>query len=518
MSTGKTRRASGALRVAVAATGAALLWSAAPAATAAPAQAPPGPPPLAERLTRQVSGAGVNRHLIAFQRIAAQNGGTRAAGTAGYDASVAYVVGKLRDAGFDVTTPEFAFVAETVESESVTVNGAAIAADRMQYSADSAVGGTTAPLVLVPVDDTPGCEVEDYAGLAVTGTIAVIRRGACSFAQKQAVAKEAGAVGAIIVNNVPGALPGTLGDPAAAVEGIPTVGVTPEVGAALVAGATATIDLQATQIPLTSRNVIAQTKTGRPDNVVVAGAHLDSVEDGAGINDNGSGSATLLETALRLGGSPRVGNAVRFAWWGAEELGLVGSTAYVDSLSFEQQLDIALYLNFDMTGSPNAAYFAYDGDDSDGVGAGAGPYGSAQLEKTLVDYLQDVKGVPVEGTDFTGRSDYGPFIAAGIPAGGLFTGAEGVKTPAQAAKWGGTAGLAYDPNYHAAGDNLGNIDRVALDRNADAVAHAVGVYGTSTEAVNGVPPRAARAEAQSFGALSVAASAGPLFKGPYAVS
>ncbi|HYI53500.1 MAG TPA: M28 family peptidase, partial [Microlunatus sp.] len=223
--------------------------------------------------------------------------------------------------------------------------------------------------------------------------------------------------------------------------------------------------------------------------------HLDAVY--AGINDNGTGSAALLDVALKLGGSPNVGNKVRFAWWGAEELGLIGSEEWVAGLTFEQQLDIALYLNFDMVGSPNAAYFVYDGDDSDAAGFPAGPYGSAQIEQTFVDFFDDRLGIETEGTDFSGRSDYGAFIANGIPAGGLFTGAEGIKTTAQAAKWGGTAGIAYDPCYHQACDNLGNVDRDALDRNLDAMAWSVGVYAYSTEDINGVPPRAQRLKLRS---------------------
>ncbi len=240
----------------------------------------------------------------------------------------------------------------------------------------------------------------------------------------------------------------------------------------------------------TSQNVIAETRTGKRNNVVMAGAHLDAVY--AGINDNGSGSAALLDVALKLGGSPNVGNRVRFAWWGAEELGLIGSSEYVKSLTFEQQLDIALYLNFDMVASPNAAYFVYDGDDSDATGAGEGPYGSAQIEKTFTDFFSGRLGIETEGTDFSGRSDYGEFIANGIPAGGLFTGAEEIKTAEQAAKWGGRAGIAYDPCYHQACDNLGNINREALDRNLDAMAWSVGLYAYSTQEINGVPPRAQR--------------------------
>jgi Zn-dependent M28 family amino/carboxypeptidase len=502
--TGRSR-----LAMAVAATAGLLLAAATPAAAQQPAE-----PPLAERLPGQVTLTGVNRHLIAFQRIAAQSGNTRAAGTPGYDASVEYVAGLLRDAGYDVATPEFAYILETVEREVVTVAGAAIEADRLQYSADSPEGGATGPLVIVPVDENTGCGPEDYAGATYTGAIAVILRGGCPFAQKQATAAEQGAIGAIIVNNAPGPLNGTLVDPAAGV--IPTVGVTPEVGAALTAGATATLDLQATQTEQTSRNVIAQTRTGRPDNVVMLGAHLDSVPEGPGINDNGTGSAALLETALRLGGQPQVTNAVRFAWWGAEELGLVGSAAYVDGLSFEQRLDTALYLNFDMVGSPNAGYFVYDGDNSDGVGAGPGPYGSAQLERTLADYLLNVKHVFTGGTDFDGRSDYGPFIAAGIPSSGIFTGAEVIKSELSAALWGGTAGQAYDPCYHQACDDLGNVDRLALDRNSDAIAYATGLYATSTEDVNGVPSREEReVEVQ---ALAFADAAEPAYRGHLALS
>ncbi|MBK7792733.1 MAG: M28 family peptidase [Betaproteobacteria bacterium] len=173
----------------------------------------------------------------------------------------------------------------------------------------------------------------------------------------------------------------------------------------------------------TSYNVLAETPGGDPNNVIMAGAHLDSVNAGPGIQDNGSGSAAILETALQMAKvKPR--NKVRFAWWGAEEAGLVGSTYYVSNLSPEEQARIAFYLNFDMIASPNHVFFIYDGDDSDGVGAGAGPTGSAAIEKVFETYYS-MRGHPFKGTDFSGRSDYGPFIAAGIPAGGLFTGAEG---------------------------------------------------------------------------------------------
>ncbi|MBN6035322.1 M28 family metallopeptidase [Amycolatopsis sp. 195334CR] len=458
-------------------------------AAGAQAQAVPDGPALAKQLVKKVDVGGVNRHLIALQRISDQNGRTRAAGTPGYDKSAEYVAAKLESAGFTVTRQQFPFTYSETLAESLKVAGADVPVIVMTYSPSTPVGGITAPLAVVPSDATPGCEATDYSG--VTGKIVLVSRGACSFAQKQQAAAEAGAVGAVIYNNTDGDLNGTLGDPTAAK--IPTGGITKAAGESLASqnGASVTLELRTIQEQRSTYNVIAETKTGRKDNVVMAGAHLDSVPGGAGINDNGTGSAGLLETALQLGGSPKVNNAVRFAWWGAEEFGLVGSDYYTAQLSFEQQLDIALYLNFDMIGSPNAAYFAYDGDDSAGEGSGPGPYGSAQIEQQFVGYLGS-QGIPVEDTDFSGRSDYGGFIALGIPAGGLFTGAEGIKTEAQAAKWGGKAGVAYDPCYHQPCDNLGNVDRKALDRNSDALAWVTATYGISTEEVNGVGPQGAK--------------------------
>ena len=235
---------------------------------------------------------------------------------------------------------------------------------------------------------------------------------------------------------------------------------------------------------ITQYNVIAESKSGDPNNVVMAGAHLDSVQRGPGINDNGSGSAALLEIAEQMAKvKPR--NMVRFAWWGGEEAGLVGSTAYVAGLSQAERDRIALYLNFDMVGSPNYVFFVYDGDDSDQTGAGPGPSGSAQIEKLFESYYQSV-GASFKGTDFTGRSDYGPFIAVNIPSGGLFTGAEGVKTAEEASVWGGTAGAAYDPCYHLACDTYANNNDHALDVNSDAIAFSVLQYAMNTSDINGV--------------------------------
>jgi Zn-dependent M28 family amino/carboxypeptidase len=230
-------------------------------------------------------------------------------------------------------------------------------------------------------------------------------------------------------------------------------------------------------------NVVAESRGGDASNVVMAGAHLDSVAEGPGINDNGSGSSALLEVAEQMQ-KVKTPNKVRFAWWGAEEGGLVGSTHYVNDLaanSPEQLENIEMYLNFDMVGSPNYGLFIYDGD-GDAFGL-TGPDGSDDIEALFERYYAE-RDIPSEPTAFSGRSDYQAFINNGIPAGGLFTGAEGEKTEAQAAKWGGTAGQAYDPCYHSECDDIENLSPEALDINSDAMAYVTFLYASGKEAIN----------------------------------
>ncbi|MET8074860.1 M28 family metallopeptidase [Streptomyces sp. NPDC005303] len=225
------------------------------------------------------------------------------------------------------------------------------------------------------------------------------------------------------------------------------------------AGFTTTVQ-QFTSSGRTGYNLVADWPGGDTNQVIMSGSHLDSVTAGAGINDNGSGSAAVLETALavsRAGYQPT--KHLRFAWWGAEELGMVGSRYYVNSLSTANRSRISGYLNFDMIGSPNPGYFVYDDDPA--------------IEKTFKAYYAGL-GVPTEiETEGDGRSDHAPFKNAGVPVGGLFSGADYVKTAAQAAKWGGTSGLAFDRCYHSSCDTTANINDTALDRNSDAVAYAV---------------------------------------------
>lgn len=225
---------------------------------------------------------------------------------------------------------------------------------------------------------------------------------------------------------------------------------------------------------LTSWNVLAETRSGNRRHVVMAGAHLDSVPDGPGIDDNGTGSAALLDAAQDLAGTRTV-NAVRFAWWGAEESGLAGSRAYVHVLPPTGLRDIAVYLNVDMIGSSNFVRLVYDGDNSRFPAGGstlAGPDGSGAVEKMLHDYFAD-RGLASEESPLDGRSDYKPFLTRGVPVGGLFTGADGTKTEAEASAFGGRAGVGYDGCYHRACDDLADLDLDAVREMSAAVVYAV---------------------------------------------
>ncbi|MFD0270314.1 M28 family metallopeptidase [Streptomyces sp. NPDC127106] len=454
---------------------------------AAPAAARPHDGRLAKELVEEVTARGAHRHLARFQQIADANGGNRAAGTPGHAASAAYVHDTLKKAGYQVSYQDFDIYEARTKTEKTTVLGAEpreLTTAAFSLTPSTPAGGLTAPLALARVDETPGCDADDYPAGAFNGKIALVKRGSCTFFEKQRAAAAAGAIGLIVYNHS-GTTPvhGSFSSPT---EGtIPSAGITLADGQALTEAAgrgevSVRLEVDQEHLRKTTRNVIAETRGGRADRIVTVGAHLDSVKEGPGINDNGSGSAGLLEVALKLaeetrGKGRQPAHKVRFAWWSAEELGLLGSRHYVAQLSEQQKKDIALYLNFDMIASPNPVQFVYDGDDSDKQGAGPGPAGSAQIEALINGFL-DRKGKPHEGTDFDGRSDYGPFIANGIPAGGTFTGAEGVKTAEQARRYGGTAGTAYDPNYHGAGDDLKNIDLKAFDTNLDVIAHAVGTY------------------------------------------
>ena len=449
-------------------------------------------------LREAVTAENIIGHLEALQAIADANGGTRAAGTAGHVASAEYVEAQLRAVGYDPVRQPFSYDQFVLNSSALaqvsptpTTYADQTDFDTMDYSGS---GDVTAPVSAVDINlagdraSTSGCEAADFAGFPA-GNIALVQRGTCDFRVKVDNAAAAGAVGVIVFNQgnvVPGddrvgLLFGTLSTPQAA---IPAMGTTFALGESLAntTGLTMRMQVDATVRTIDTFNVLADT-AGRTDRTVVVGGHLDSVSAGPGINDNGSGTAAILETAIqmaRLGDEPT--NRVRFAFWSGEEDGLVGSDYYVSQLTKSQIKDHALNLNFDMVGSPNFARFVYDGDGS--AFGTAGPTGSSNIEKVFLDYFA-TQGLATEPTEFDGRSDYFGFINNGIPAGGLFTGAEGIKTAAQVALYGGTAGAAFDPCYHQACDTTGNVNAEVLEQMADAIAHATQTFAETTSAVNG---------------------------------
>jgi Zn-dependent M28 family amino/carboxypeptidase len=473
----------------------AVVTTAALAATAAVAPASAAPNNnTSDKLRSAVTVEAVMAHQRAFQAIADRVGGNRFAGLPGHGQSADYVESQLRAAGFSPTRHDFTYPAFFERTPS-RLSAAALSTQPvngvdfrvMSYSGSGNVSGPLA----APSGDQRGCYAADYSGFPA-GAVAVVSRGtpagfpggACTFRIKADNARAAGAVAVVVYNNVPGVVNGTLG--ATGLSGIPALGATPELGQRLLAarGSSATVVTDTAEEVLQTSNVLAELPGKDPSKVIMVGAHLDSVTAGPGINDNGSGSAAILETAVQLA-KTRPTYTVRFAWWSAEESGLVGASRYVTSLSEAERKRIAAYLNFDMIGSPNAGRFVYDGDNSAKLDGGAvGPVGSAAIEALFVDYFSQ-QGLATGPTPFNGRSDYGPFIAVGIPAGGLFTGAEGVKTAEGAQLYGGTAGVAYDACYHAACDNDLNVDPVVLDQMSDAVAHSVLSLAMSTSAIDG---------------------------------
>ena len=267
-------------------------------------------------LAHRVTVDAMYAHLVKLQHIADDNGGTRAFDTAGYHASVQYVADALRSKGFDVSTATLDVPVAYAGKPVLTVGGAAVAAASMRYTRGTAPAGISAPLVVVR-GTGEGCLIGDYDGLAVAGAMVLVDRGGCSYAGKETNAAARGAAAVIIADNVAAvALPGSLGAHTAVQ--IPAVGVGKADGARLrVHPGPVTLTLDAGVRTEHTRNVIAQTKTGSPHDVVMVGAHLDSVRAGPGINDDGSGVAAVLETTA-TGSTPSVHNAVRFAFWGRE--------------------------------------------------------------------------------------------------------------------------------------------------------------------------------------------------------
>lgn len=510
------------------------------------------PEKAAKHVSNKIDRKAVVEHLVELEGRASttSDGGsvTRAAGTDGYQYSVEYIVETMRDHNYDVRTQEFDFRAwEELAGTSLNVAGVELVSVRnaaegeqadfaaMSYSGS---GQVNAPAVFITpdfrfeapdYDSTDGCEASDFDGLDVTGKIAVIQRGGCSFNDKVVNAQGAGATGVIVFNqgNDEGrtdVVNGTLGSDSGAT--IPAFGARFDLGkqwydASQTGDVNVILNINVQDEMVVTQNIIAETKGGDANQIVMLGAHLDSVPEGPGINDNGSGTAGLLEYAVTLADlNAPVKNKVRFAWWAAEEAGLVGSEYYTTELfgplytQAEQEIlaqfeledpsqftpeqqelvearynelnKVKLYLNFDMIGSPNYIFGVMDGDLSDTkdspdnayTGDFKPPYGTSHIESKFNDFFNKKKEATVPQA-LSKRSDYAGFADWGVAFGGLFTGAEKAKSAEEADLFGGDTGVAYDVCYHKACDDLNNISQKALYVNTQSLAYVTTFYAFS---------------------------------------
>jgi aminopeptidase Y len=380
----------------------------------------------------------------------------------GHIATIDYVLSSLKDLGdyYNVSTQVFPAVVGNV-FEYRLVLGDAVPDSALAMSLTPPTKDKEpvfGPVVLVKND---GCEASDYPK-DVKGAIALIRRGVCPFGTKSSNAGKAGAVAAVVYNNEKGAMGGTLGEPDKS--HIATFSISDSDAAPYIkkledgksVDGSAYIDAIVEKVGTT--NVIAQTKGGDQDNCVMLGGHSDSVTEGPGINDDGSGSLTLLEIAEKLT-KYSVNNCVRFAWWAGEEEGLLGSDYYVAQLSKEENLKIRMFMDYDMLASPNYAYQVYNATDA------VNPVGSEELRDLYTEFYKK-HGQNYTYIAFDGRSDYDGFIRHSIPGGGIATGAEGVKTKEEVEMFGGKAGEWYDPCYHQLCDTVDNLNMEAWELNA----------------------------------------------------
>jgi len=457
-------------------------WAQSTWAQGAPGAAPPSRP------LESAGNAGAFRHLRALQDIASASGGNRAAGTPGYDRSAEYVSEQLAKAGYRVRFEEFEFPFFQERSPPVLVVNTADGAQQPASSeavrtlANSGSGDVTARLRAVnlklgaepPGASASGCEEGDFKDFE-RGAVALIRRGTCQFQAKVQNAVAAGAVGVIIMNEGTDGRKDAFSGQLTKLVPVPVVGIPHALGSALgeeaqAGGVTVHVTVDAVAGKRPSRNVLAEASGGDDGAWIVVGAHLDSVPEGPGINDNGSGTAAVLEAALQLARA-EARRRVQFAFWGAEERGLIGSRHHVDALSEEERQRIALYINLDMVGSPNfTRYVQGPATTDDGL--------AAVVRRELIAEFRE-HGLNIEertGTRF--GSDDSAFSQKGIPTVGLYTGASGAKSEKQASLFGGTAGRPFDPCYHQACDTIENIDGDVLEQNTRALVRALNAVAT----------------------------------------
>jgi peptidase M28-like protein/PA domain-containing protein len=450
-------------------------------------------PALAAALRDAVGRDAILADLQRLQDIAEANGGNRAAGSESESEALAYVADELRAAGFEIelremSVPWFNQVGPSI----LEVDGGAPLEDLHDFKAMllSASGDARGPIYALGFDPAArpgdrsglGCQPTDW-GDVPAGAIVLVRPGPCFRRDVVVNAQEAGAVA--IVTAYPEwqrdqVLRPTLIDPGGME--IPALATSNDTGLALAdaaqRGAQGHVVVDATAELRTSSSLVAETAGGSPDHVLMIGGHIDSAMDGPGINDNGSGTMTILEIGRRLAAatsgpqSPAGdGWTVRLAFWTGEEIGLLGSSAYVEGLDSAEIGTIEAYLNFDMLGSPNGVREVYSG------AATTRPTESEAIAGLFTSAL-DRAGLSSSVVELPGGADHASFNNFSIPTGGLFSGANEIKSPEQATLFGGTAGAPEDPCYHLACDRVDNLDPVLLEELARAAAWVVGALAS----------------------------------------
>ncbi|KAI6277160.1 hypothetical protein MCOR27_006155 [Pyricularia oryzae] len=452
------------------------------------------PPVESEKLQELITVDGLMGNLQKLNDIAYANGGNRAFGLPGYAASVDFIfeeVSKLK--GFTVRKQDFPALFTLTTAAETIVGDESLRTVALTYTPSTPNGeGITRELVLGP-EGAAGCDVANYADIAAEGKVVLVERGLCpdgtTFAGKLLAAAAAGADSVLIYNLndqklTAGSLsmPNPLYAPGVIVDREPAL----RLKARLEAGEKIEVFSNIQQLieERITQNVIAETTHGDEKNVVMLGAHLDSVQAGPGVNDDGSGTSLILELARGLNKFSTT-NKVRFAWWGAEENGLWGSKFYVDDLKDKPEVeDLLLYMNFDMVS--RGVHYVFDGV-GDRVAPG-GPPGSEKIEELLAESLI-AQGKDVRPTGLTGGTDYVPFMQViNKPVGGLFTG----TAPEE------------DDCYHQACDNITNAKPELIHPNALAAAHALAVLAIDgTEIVPKTPQNATVASVRRWAADSI---------------
>ncbi|CAF1242153.1 unnamed protein product [Didymodactylos carnosus] len=468
-------------------------------------------PPTANRLVASITVDQMMSHLNALQRIADTTGGTRAIHTEGFHGTLDYITQyltnntdlKVQRQDFNWST--FDLISDPTFSSSISGTSKnytwGVGKDfyQLMYSGNSSTSSTSARVTIVP---NFGCNPSDWNVPNIDGTVALVAAGGgCLYRIKTQLAPRN--LGGLLIYNL--GTPNNLFAVASSVNPnttFPVISVSHSVGMQLMNAAndtltntTVTIQLAAEKEERPVGNICADTRTGDPTQTILIGGHSDSVPAGAGINDNGSGSAAIIVLATNI--ARLFHNSVdqvykyrvRFCWWGAEEVGLRGAEYHRDMARNTETVgerisDYLVNLNYDMLASPNYMFGIYNGSSApNNTPANAIP-GSIRLTELFRDWFIS-QSLPWTYTDFSGRSDYGPFLETGIVASGLFSGAEDRKSKIErdyydrvlGSTLGGIAETAYDSCYHLSCDTVQNINQFALQRMTQAAAYVLEYLG-----------------------------------------